>query len=323
MTSPKIEATLPRVSVKLDNESEWGMNDDLPKLTMNLREALKRLKSNQTKAQPIPIAMPEIKATTGTAPVPIMKTKTTKSNSSEVEPPKNKEIVNNETVKTVAVTKTAATTTDVPSKRKPTEQLQPKDVPAKQTKQTVGATVVTKKPAGIKSIINKAASTSQPSTTPTLVTQTKKETETVALSVAKKTIEKPILLTNLDALRKSTSSPIITTWKPKPVRKLIISLNADSSSDEPDDNDNRENQLPHKTDFNSSINSNNDDPSNAFQLRLDQFLQSVRKNTDANQDTKKSSATVAPAAKAAKKSVLTTSQKQVISIYIFVSPKRK
>lgn len=301
------------------------MNDDLPKLTMNLREALKRLKSNQTKVQPIPIAKPKVKTNAVTASVPILETKTLNSNVLEVEQPKNKEIVNNETIKTVIeennkkeldnVTKTAATIAHEPSKRKPTEPLQPKDVPVKQTKPKVGGTVVTKKLTAVKSA-TKAAK---------IVTQTKKETETVvAKPVTKATIKKPILSTNLDALRKSTSSPIITMWKPRPVKRLIISLNTDSSSDDTDDND-RENQLPNKTDLNSSTNSNNVDSSNAFQLRLDQFLQSVRKNTDAIQEPKKSSATVAPAAKAAKKSILTTSQKQVLSIYLyrFVLPNKR
>lgn len=307
------------------------MNDDLPKLTMNLREALKRLKSNQTKAQPIPIAKPKMKTkpeiiiggagmapAPAMAPAPIMETKTSKSNISEVEQPKNHEIVNNETIKTVieenkkeldVATKTIPTIASVPSKRKPTEELQPKDVPAKQTKQKVGATVLTKKPTVVKSITKAAACTNQTST-PKIVTQPNKETECVAKRVTKATVEKPVLSTNLDALRKSTSSPIITMWKPKPVKRLIISLNVDSSSDDTDDND-RENQLPNETDLNSSINPNND----GFQLRLDQFLQSVRKNTDAMPDTKKSSATsITSTTKAAKKSVLTTSQKQVISI---------
>lgn len=310
------------MSVQPDTESEWGMNDDLPKLTMNLREALKRLKSNQTKAEPTPIAKSKLKTKSdivGMAPIamPTMETKTIMSNISEEEESQNKETTNKETIKTVnkeldVAMKTATTTVNVPSKRKTTEQLQPKDVPVKQTKQKVGATVVTKKLTAVKSI-TKAASTSQTST-PNIVTQPKKETETAAKPVKIPTIEKPILSTNLDALRKSTSSPIITTWKPKPVKRLIISLNAESSSDDTDDND-RENQLPNKTDLNASTNSKNDS-SNAFQLRLDQFLQSVRKNTDANQDTKKSSASVASAPKSSKKSILTTSQKQVISIYL-------
>lgn len=283
---------------------------------MNLREALKRLKSNQPKVQPIPIVKSKMKTKPDACvtPVPIMETKTTMSNISVVEQPKNTETVNNETIKTVIeeskMEMDVAKRLNVPSKRKPTQ------VPVKHLKQNVGGMVVTKKSTIVKTT-TEAPSTSQTST-PKIVNQPKKETEIVAKPVTKATIEKPILPMDLDALRKSTSSPIITTWKPKPVKRLIISLNPDSSSDETDDND-RENQLPNKTDLNTSTNSNNDDSTNAFQLRLDQFLQSVRKNTDANQDTKKLSAIVVPAAKAAKKSILTISQKQVICKYLFVT----
>lgn len=91
-------------------------------------------------------------------------------------------------------------------------------------------------------------------------------------------------LKKMELIRKSTSSPVITTWTAKPVKKLIISLNEDSSTDN-DDMDCDENVKNKKTDV-YSVGSQSNDSNNTFQLRLDQFLQSVRANTDAIQESK-------------------------------------
>lgn len=134
-------------------------------------------------------------------------------------------------------------------------------------------------------------------------------TEKVATTLNSDSLRKSTASPNSDTLRKSTASPVTSTWKPKPVKKLIIQLNADSSSTDTDDND-RENQFPSKTDSNSS----NDNLTKAFHQRLDQFLQSVRKNTDANQEIKKiETSTVTAMVKSPKKSVLTSNQKQQVS----------
>lgn len=76
-------------------------------------------------------------------------------------------------------------------------------------------------------------------------------------------------ISKLESIRKSTSSPVVA-WTPKPVKKLIISLNADSSSDTDD--------LEQSSTKQSSSDATSTEP-NTFQLRLDQFLQKVRANT--------------------------------------------
>lgn len=86
-------------------------------------------------------------------------------------------------------------------------------------------------------------------------------------------------LTKLEALRKSTASPVIVAWTPKPVKKLIIQLNADSSSD----NDDMDQSITAKNTNTDSISA---EPSNTFQFRLDQFLQKVRANTKPVQEPK-------------------------------------
>lgn len=86
---------------------------------------------------------------------------------------------------------------------------------------------------------------------------------------------------SLELSRMSTSSPIITTWTPKPVKKLIISLNEDSTTDDDLDDDKKRASI-RKTDADSGSQSN--DASSAFQMRLDQFLQTVRNREIATQE---------------------------------------
>lgn len=90
----------------------------------------------------------------------------------------------------------------------------------------------------------------------------------------------PMTVTNLNKIettRKSSGSPIVTNWVPKPVKKLIISLNADSSSDE---NDQDSKFMGSSTSKKPDTTSQTNDSSNTFQLRLDQFLQKVRANIE-------------------------------------------
>lgn len=90
----------------------------------------------------------------------------------------------------------------------------------------------------------------------------------------------PMAVTNInkiEATRKSSGSPIVTNWVPKPVKKLIISLNADSSSDE---NDQDSKFIGSSTSKKPDTTSQTNDSSNTFQLRLDQFLQKVRANIE-------------------------------------------
>lgn len=92
-------------------------------------------------------------------------------------------------------------------------------------------------------------------------------------------------LNKMESIRKSTSSPVITTWTAKPVKKLIISLNEDSSTD--NDDMGCDENVNKKIDADAdSVGSQSSDSNKTFQLRLDQFLQSVRANTDAIQESK-------------------------------------
>lgn len=88
-------------------------------------------------------------------------------------------------------------------------------------------------------------------------------------------------LNKMESIRKKTGSPIITNWTVKPVKRLIISLNEDSSTD----NDDMDCDSPQSSVKNYSSSPSNDS-NNTFQLRLDQFLQTVRANSDSVQETK-------------------------------------
>lgn len=285
--------TEPVNEVKVNEKNAKLQCDDLPKLTMNLREALKRLKNNQQSKQTSPsdeMVASKIKPQSDK----LEQSKTVNCDVIETE----KTAVDNCLDKNKNELNVAIKVKELPIKRKITESAVPvKEMPIK----PIDSPEITIPKKLVKTTTN-TSKTSSP------ITVTKIETATIAQTKIIST-EPKVLTSNLETIRKSSSSPVITTWKPKPVKKLIISLNADSSSD--NDDPDRENQLPMKTDSNSST--SNDDPTKAFQQRLDQFLQSVRKNTDAIQENKKFTPTTVvpvPMDKLIKKSVLTTNQKQ-------------
>lgn len=138
----------------------------------------------------------------------------------------------------------------------------------------------------IKSVPKKTTkvTTKQPAEQPIVVTKLKKNVDVPVIVAVRPNSATPPLeskvnhvtmattaptINKLESIRKLTASPVVA-WTPKPVKKLIISLNGDSSSD----TDDLEPTTAKKMDT--------DTPStepNTFQLRLDQFLQKVRANT--------------------------------------------
>lgn len=315
---------------------------------MNLREALKRLKANKTSSgderESPKTKIPKEKLQIGLATVkPAEMSKTEHSENCDaieteetvvnncLDKNKNEFIVKSKVIEVATVASEPALDV-VPAKQKVIVEVIPKEYINQPKKAVSVASPVPVPAVHMKPLANLANNTivptakklvasqqdlktkSEQSSTLTTVTKSKVETNSTEKSQTTKPSTEKVVATNLEALRKSTASPVITVWKAKPVKKLIISLNADSSSDN-DEND-RENQLPTKTDSNSTSSSNNDDPTKAFQLRLDQFLQSVRANTDAIHEPKKPSATpTATTVKTARKSVLIPTQKQQVSTY--------
>lgn len=141
--------------------------------------------------------------------------------------------------------------------------------------------------------------------------------QSITPPVTKAAIMSATNLNKMESIRKSTSSPVITTWTAKPVKKLIISLNEDSSTDN-DDIDCDENVTNKKTDA-DSMGSQSNDSSKTFQLRLDQFLQSVRANTDAIQESKQVPKPIMPkiAVNAAENNGSTATQKVQVRYLLF------
>lgn len=286
--------------------------DDMPKLALNLREALKRLKNNQQNkltATAIAVAAPSTIATTENKNAAVKCVQLESKQNDSLQDCDQKEIQktvvnnrldNNENVLCNATETTvmkAATILAVPLKvadEKPT--VMPDTVENVQKVTAVKANIevlktvnkpkpsVTVAPATVKATqVAKAAVVVKPKSK---VVAKPKDVEKPKVVERPQSITPPVsrsatITTNLskmDAIRKSTSSPIITTWTAKPVKKLIISLNEDSSTDN-DDMDCDESMTNKKTDADSGSQSN--DSNNTFQSRLDQFLQTVRANTDA------------------------------------------
>lgn len=349
--------------IKLREPVDQAKCDDMPKLALNLREALKRLKSNQQNKSST-IKHQNDSATGSGEPLQdcdqneIQKTVVNNrldqnknelfnadaapfiASASATEPvPKPEKIC--ETVSDAVATAAENTSTaTVPSQmvrkvlkvtvakanvvevKKVNENVVTKSVqpePAKQTlEQSAGQVqrpmAVTKikpklapKPK-VAIIAKKPQSPTLPIVKPPIVVAATATTSTVLPNINK-----------MESLRKTTASPIISTWTAKPVKKLIISLNADSSSDNDDmDYDSKSTQNAIKTTDDAQTN----DTNNAFQHRLDQFLLSVRANTNAVQETKQpvmpSTTTAKAIPKPTEKNVNSTAQKiQVSVIHLF------
>ncbi|XP_055313430.1 uncharacterized protein LOC129574883 [Sitodiplosis mosellana] len=320
--------------------------DDMPKLALNLREALKRLKNNQqNKLTAAASAATASSSSSSSSSAPTTETIKPSDKCVQVESKQNdslqdcdqkeiqKTVVNNRLDKNenelFNAEQTATATTVVPLKvaeEKPTviphtvEKVL-KVTAAKATVvnlKTVNENVVVKPPVRASPVQAVATTQGAKATTvakpkPKVVAKPKavekpKVAEKLKVAEKPKVVERsqsitpPVTkatttnLSKMDAIRKSTGSPVITTWTAKPVKKLIISLNEDSSTDN-DDMDCDESATNKRTDADSGSQSN--DSNNTFQFRLDQFLQTVRANTDAILESKQ---VVTPAtAKAAQK----------------------
>lgn len=321
---------------KLDAEAE---NSDMPKLALNLKEALKRLKKNQQ------LANKSIENRSSDSEVTINKTDTNNrldKNKNEIDANEieDKDVVRespntnlfdanaNSPIQTVEslpkeTLKRAPTSANATAKKQTSETISTKNgnnnniltpqIVSKTSKSTVSSNAKQKmeplpdalstKPNNQSSLSSLKSLAIAAKNSPKAVTkidaipkQIPKTTPTPTTSVS------PTIM-NLEALRKSTSSPVVPpTWTPKPVKKLIIVLNPDSSSDsELYDSDNNfsdssmsrkrsTNQLltvenstsnsSQSADGNTNVSKNSGDATDAFQLRLDNFLKTVRANTD-------------------------------------------
>lgn len=363
--------------------------DDIPKLTLNLREALKRLKNNQQN---------KIASNQKLVAEPKMHVDTNESKPQQAESLENcdfmeirKTVVNNcvdnnenelcnaehhQINATIPPSPKGSdemmiddSTSNDSTKKEPTQiihvkiaaidemktsQLESKssvapkldtaNVLKRPNVETVNSPVARKviiKPAAIKQ--SPKVAVKQPPTKSNAVNKLKQnvslpvEPEPVVIPARPKSSTPPITtkinvasmvnsttnISKLELLRKSTASPVVA-WTPKPVKKLIISLNADSSSDTDD--------LEQSSTTNKS---NSDTPStepisNTFQLRLDQFLQKVRANTthtiiDVNQPVTQTTTTISTDATTKKivsktttqqKSTINSTQKAQVIVYV-------
>lgn len=367
--------TPPPKSDELRKPPDQAKCDDMPKLTLNLREALKRIKDNQQNKAAVKTSSTVTPVTTTTNVTDEIEAETCaipELNKKESEMPEvcdrmdiQKPIDNScpdRNKNELCISDEAASLVIPPSSSKPIiassafktvkplDKLPLQKVNVDKTKQTAkavmnkpsGSAVVSVKTAKLnaaKMILTKAAvsaDTNIPVSKPTAMSKPKpkialkpkpvaatplkplKPQSTTSATVSNKTslmlataasiaattttaTVSPMTVTNFNKMelaRKSTGSPIITNWIPKPVKKLIISLNEDSSS-ENEEIDNESKYMGSsmkKAETDSSSQSN--DSSNTFQLRLDQFLQTVRANTESTQDVKQQ--VLAPAANTTK-----------------------
>lgn len=318
--------------------------DDMPKIALNLREALKRLEKNkQNKLTAAAIAP--------TSTPPSVDTKKPSEKCVQLDSKPNdslqdcdqkeiqKTVVNNRLDKNENELCNSVTTAIVPLKvaaeENPTvipntaNQVTVAKASVNDVKKGVDPVVVVKPPVKVAAVkvattqVAKGAAVAKPKSK---VVAKPKINEKPKVVEKPKLVEKPKIaerphsttppvtkttvstnLNKMEAIRKSTSSPIITTWTAKPVKKLIIQLNEDSTTTDDDDFD--ESVMNKKTDADSGSQSN--DSNNTFQLRLDQFLQNVRQNTDAILQSKQV-VTTTPAkatAKTAEKSTSNATQK--------------
>lgn len=325
--------------------------DDIPKLTLNLREALKRLKSknlaatsNEKERPPISggesnhlgkthedqHAIKHAKPLQNCDHIEIQETVVNKRVDVKVaEPPieakaelKSVTKVSDEIAKKTTSASASATISD-PEKPSSTQTplTEPKGgsenssssvacaskPPEKVVNDREPLKIITKQsvinPAALPKPKQKLTNESEPSVASATVSLRSKSSTppTVSRAIASGTVA-PTTCNKMESIRRSSGSPVISTWTVKPVKKLIISLNEDSSTDT-DDTDCSTNK---KTDNNTT-----EPASNMFQVRLDQFLQSVRANTTAatvqkdpltNASTIKKAATTPPKAASKKDS---------------------
>lgn len=332
-TDSNTSKSLPKID-KLPSKQDKC--DDMPKLALNLREALKRLKSAQQTKTATATATEASKSTTIAAIDP-SKSTSIQFGSMQIGPKNDKLIedcdqneiqktaVNNQLDKNINdPCKIVETPTIVPSKPiQNTTAIQndddkvtntPSDIVeetvkliAPQTnkndaKNVIAATVATSAKASIPTKVATPAKVAQPIKATAAKPMTKQNIITKPkpkVPVKPKPVEKSLSLTPLgpatttatttattantitnlnkiDSIRKSTSSPIVTNWTAKPVKKLIISLQDDSSTDNDDmDNDDK------STDKTTNLDSNA-----AFEKLVDQYLQKARDNNTTKPETK-------------------------------------
>lgn len=303
-------------------------NNDMPNITSNLKEALKRLKNNQqankllkreenesNKAADQIVSKSNDIPKTGTnnrldknknellveeskpqAPKVPLKTDVDKENADEVELKK-------------PVAPAVATATKSPAVAKIQKPEASVSIKKENPVLAVKATAATKTVTELKASKTVSTQSSSTETTSPKIIKTDaipKQAVRTTVATAKKTT--PITpsvsptLTKIEALRKSTLSPTVSqTWTPKPVKKLIITLNANSSSDS-DSEYSSDYSSPKPTPKhkaasvdNSTSSSQSADPNTGstsvetavFAARLENFLKKVRETTDAKQETAK------------------------------------
>lgn len=379
---PQMAVAPPSKPDKSSESSDNAKCDDMPKLALNLREALKRLKNNQqNKMAAAESKKPTIKS--GNVEQPNEKSeKVEKGEKSKslvdcdqteiqktvvnncLDTNKN-ELCNSEKAMISAapskqpeekpITTAAAVTSSMPdaSVIKGTVPIGPKATVVVPKINSVDQKVNANEPNKVKlnEVASSAAATSKPALAKTVAVKplitvatkpivnqtavskpkpnvTTNDPESVVLppkpqSLTPPAVVKPNVTTTIastankmNAIRKSTASPIITTWTLKPVKKLIISLNEDSSSENDDsDNDTKStHSSTKKTD--TDANSQPNDSSNIFQLRLDQFLQTVRANTDATKQPVTTKPPTTPKSKDEKNSNIAVQKPQVILLSV-------
>ncbi|XP_031630550.1 uncharacterized protein LOC116345385 [Contarinia nasturtii] len=329
-----VTKTLPKTDKIPSNQDKC---DDMPKLALNLREALKRLKNNQqNKLAAAAAAAATASATTMTTTTTVVPaTDPVKSASVQLGSKQSEQVddklmqncdhneiqktaVNNQldknendarnskiVIETPAVVplKSLQNITPVQNAEE-TVSTMPSDIVQKidklavpqvdksdAKKMNVVIAIPTKVARPTKEILTKIVEPG-PVTKQNVVTKPKAKPKPIeqplslATSVLTKippTINTTTNLNKIESIRKSTASPIITNWTAKPVKKLIISLQDDSSTDDTDYDDKSTNK---QTDNDSTSQSN--DVNNAFQSRLDHYLQIFRESTTTKQETKPS-----------------------------------
>lgn len=293
--------------------------DDIPKLTLNLREALKRLKSNQQnknlaassnkKVPPIgpthedENANKHVKSLQNCDHNEIQKTVVNKRVDDKGNDQKIVEqltdaaaVPSTDDIKVVESTNETKmeveTVTNIPneSAKKPTTasptipvKAKPLSIQTPLTEQKTGSsdarTTVAPASKTTEKLVTeeepiKKMTNQQPAKKPAAIPKPKLTNESpppvTSAPLRPKSFTPPIPsramgISKMESIRRTSGSPVIATWVVKPVKKLIISLNEDSSTDT-DDTEN-------------STNKKTAPASNTFQVRLDQFLQSVRAST--------------------------------------------
>lgn len=285
--------------------------DDLPKLTLNLREALKRLKNNRQLTNKATSENHELN--TDNDKEQIVQNKSDLVNSCDAnetkktaenllsdtnknelcieidQPPaienKNNELENMENDDANVKELTLDSNKILENNEKlPTTPLKlsietnSSEKPSSTTTPVTKDDISTNKLLSVKTAtnVNKLKPIVKQKTAPSKSQIAEKQEETNAILTSVSKINNIMTLAStlkLEALRKSTASPIVSAWITKPVKKLIIRLNEDSSSD-------NEDIVRDKNIEDSSLQTGSEIDPSAFQQRLDKFLLSVRANTD-------------------------------------------